>query len=187
MASRRTVTIGVGIAGGIALAGVVAALLMSGSWMAGDGMIDASPPQPAEKRAEAPAEHPQLHCLLIGYTGEPRLALLFDIRQVGGDLRYEQRQLVEIRGSQRTVKEPPFPDWRLDTSADPARLDSEISVFDNSAAGSHTETITIELYDYRPERSNKEWIESGLKSIHYQNLSGNCQQSRPVTQVSTRE
>jgi hypothetical protein len=44
-------------------------------------MIGASPPPPAETRAEAPAEHPQLHCLLIGYTGEPRQALLFDIRQ----------------------------------------------------------------------------------------------------------
>jgi hypothetical protein len=150
-------------------------------------MIGASPPPPAETRAEAPAEQPQLHGLLFGYTGVPRRARRFDINQAGRALRYEQLQLVEIRGSQRTVKEPPFPDWRLDTSAEPARLESEISVFDNSAAGSHTETITIELYDYRPERSNKEWIESGLKSIHYQNLSGNCQQSRPVTQVSTRE
>jgi hypothetical protein len=176
MTSRRTLTIGA------AVAGVLAALLVAGSWM-----IGASPPPPAETRAEAPAEHPQHHCLLIGYTGEPRLARLFDIHQAGSARRYEQLQLVEIRGSQRTVKEPPFPDWRLDTSAEPARLESEISVFDNSAAGSHTETITIELYDYRPERSNKEWIESGLKSIHYQNLSGNCQQSRPVTQVSTRE
>jgi len=155
---------------------------MIGSWV-----IDARPPPPAETRAEAPAEHPQLHCLLIGYTGEPRLALLFDIRQAGSALRYEQRHLVEISGSHRTRKEPPFPDWRFDASAEPARLESEISVFDNSAAGSHTEKITIELYDYRPERSNKEWIESGLKSIHYQNLSGNCQQSRPVTQVSTRK
>src|SRR5690554_3301825 len=111
MASRRTLTIGVGIAGVIALAGILAALLVTGSWMAGSWMTEASPPPPAEKRAEAPAEHPQLHCLLIGYTGEPRLALLFDIRQVGNALRYEQRQLVEIRGSQRTVKKPPFPDW----------------------------------------------------------------------------
>jgi hypothetical protein len=149
MKSRRTVTISVAIAGVIALAGILAALLMTGPWMAGSWMIGASPPQPAETRAEAPAEHPQLHCLLIGYTGEPRVALLFDIHQAGSDLRYEQRQLVEIRGSQRTVKEPPFTDWRLDTSAEPARLDSEISVFDNSAAGSHTETITIEFYDRR--------------------------------------
>ncbi len=152
--------------------------------MAGDWAIDASPPQPDKKLVEAPKE-PQLHCLLIGYTGEPRLAVLFDIRQVGSGLRYEQLHLVEIRGSHKTRKEPPFPEWRFDTSAEPARLESEISVFDNSAAGSHTEKITIELYDYRPEKSNKEWIESGLKSIHYQNLSGNCQQSRPVPLVST--
>ncbi|MGK2922111.1 MAG: hypothetical protein ACSLE4_04900 [Methyloceanibacter sp.] len=157
---------------------------MAGDWMAGDWAIDASPPQPDKKLVEAPKE-PQLHCLLIGYTGEPRLAVLFDIRQVGSELRYEQLHLVEIRGSHKTRKEPPFPEWRFDTSAEPARLESEISVFDNSAAGSHTEKITIELYDYRPEKSNKEWIESGLKSIHYQNLSGNCQQSRPVPLVST--
>ena len=56
---------------------------------------------------------------------------------------------------------------------------------DNSAAGSHTEKITIELYGYHPEKSNREWIESGLESIHYQNLSGQCQQSRPVPLVST--
>ena len=84
MASRRTLTIGV------ALAGVVAALLVAGYWMIGSWMIGASPPQPAETRAEAPTEHPQLHCLLIGYTGEPRLAVLFDIRQAGSELRYEQ-------------------------------------------------------------------------------------------------
>ena len=73
----------------------------------------------------------------------------------------------------KTIKQPPFPEWRFDASAEPARLESEISVFDNSAAGSHTEKITIELYGYHPEKGNREWIESGLKSI----------QSEPVRTV----
>ena len=173
MDSRRTLTIGVAVAG-------ILALLVAGYWA-----LYARPPQSKERLAEAPKEPPQLHCVLIRYTGEPRLSFLFDISQVGNELHFDQLYLVEISGSDKTTKQPPFPEWRLDASAEPARLESEISVFDNSAAGSHTEKITIELYDYHPEKSNREWIEAGLKSIHYQNLSGQCQQSRPVPLVST--
>jgi len=164
---------------GLAIAGALATLVVAGYWA-----IRATQPQSDEKRVEVPEEPPQLHCVMIGYTGEPRLAFLLDISRVGSDLHFEQRYLVEIRGSDKTVKEPPFPEWRLDTSDEPTRLGSEISVFDNLAAGSHTEKITIELYDYHPEKSNRGFIESGLKSIHYQNLSGNCQQSRPVPLVT---
>jgi hypothetical protein len=174
MASRRTLTIGV------AVAGVLAALLVAGYWA-----IYAGPPQSTERLAEAPKAPPQLYCMLIRYSGQPGLEFLFNISQVGPELHFEQIYLVEIRGSDKTIKQPPFPEWRFDASAEPARLESEISVFDNSAAGSHTEKITIELYDYRPEQGNRKWIESGLKSIHYQNLSGQCQQTQPVPLVST--
>jgi hypothetical protein len=153
MGSRRTLTIGAAVAG-------VLALLVAGYWA-----IYASQPQSEERLVEAAKEPPQLHCVLIRFTGEPRLSFLFDISQVGNELRFDQLYLVEISGSDKTVKQPPFPEWRFDASAEPARLESEISVFDNSAAG--------------------EWIESGLKSIQYQNLSGQCQQSRPVPMVST--
>jgi hypothetical protein len=173
MGSRRSLTIGVAVAG-------VLALLVAGYWA-----IYASQPQSEERLVEAAKEPPQLHCVLIRFTGEPRLSFLFDISQVGNELRFDQLYLVEISGSDKTVKQPPFPEWRFDASAEPARLESEISVFDNSAAGSHMEKITIELYGYHPEKNNREWIESGLKSIHYQNLSGQCQQSRPVPLVST--
>jgi hypothetical protein len=173
MASRRTLTIGV------AVAGALATLLVAGYWA-----FYASPPPSNERLVEAPQGAPQLYCVLIRYSGEPRLEFLFDISQVGSELRFEQLYLVEISGSDKTLKQPPFPQWRFDASAEPARLDSEISVFDNSAAGSHIEKITLELYDYRPDKSNREWIESGLKSIHYQNLSGQCQQTRPVPLVS---
>ena len=173
MGSRRSLTIGAAVAG-------VLALLVAGYWA-----LYARPPQSKETLAEASKEPPQLHCVLIRYTGEPRLSFLFDISQVGNELRFDQLYLVEISGSDKTIKQPPFPEWRLDASAEPARLESEISVFDNSAAGSHTEKITIELYDYHPDKSNREWIEAGLKSIQYQNLSGQCQQSRPVPLVST--
>ena len=173
MGSRRTLIIGVAVAG-------VLALLVAGYWA-----IYASPPQSKESLVEAPNEPPQLHCVLIWLTGEPRLSFLFDISRVGNELHFDQLYLVEISGSDKTIKQPPFPAWRFDASAEPARLESEISVFDNSAAGSHVEKITIELYGYRPEKSNREWIEAGIKSIHYQNLSGQCQQSRPVPLVST--
>lgn len=175
MPSRQTLTLGVAVAGV-----VVAALLVAAYWA-----IYAGPPQSIERLAEAPAEPPRLYCVLIRYTGQPGLEFLFNISRVGTELHYEQIYLVEIRGSDKTIKQPPFPPWRFDVSAEPARLESEISVFDNSAAGSHIEKITIELYDYRPEKSNKGWIESGLKSIHYQNLSGQCQQTLPVPLLST--
>jgi hypothetical protein len=173
MDSRRTLTTGVAVAG-------ILALVVAGSWAMNANLF-----QSKERLVEASQEPPQLHCVLIRLTGEPRLSFLFNIGGAGSDLRFEQLYLVEISGSNKTIKQPPFPEWRFDASAEPARLESEISVFDNSAAGSHTEKITIELYDYRPEKSNREWIESGLKSIHYQNLSGQCQQSRPVPLVST--
>lgn len=176
MASRRTLTIG------IALAVVVAALLTVGYWA-----IYESPPQSNKERAEAPKEKPpQLHCVLIGYTGAPRVAFLFNISRAENGPRFEQVYLIENLGSDRITKEPPFPAWRFDASDEPARLESEISVFDNSMAGSHTEKIAIELYDYRPERGSKGFIEAGLKNIHYQNLSGTCQQSRPAPLISTR-
>ena len=151
---------------------------MPGSW---PSLILGALSRPSEgKLAEAPKGPPQLHCVLIRYTGEPRLSFLFDISQVGNELHFDQLYLVEISGSDKTIKQPPFPEWRLDAGAEPARLESEISVFDNSATGSHTEKIMIELYDYYPEKSNREWIEAELKSIQCQNLSGQCQQSRPV-------
>lgn len=172
MAYGRTLSIGVAVAG-------VLVALVAGYWA-----LYASPPE-NERIAEAPQESPRLYCVLIQYTGQPRLEFLFDIGRAGSELHFEQLFLVEISGTNKTMKQPPFPEWRFDASAEPARLESEISVFDNSAADSHIEKITIELYDYRPEKGNKEWIESGLKSIHYQNLSGNCQQTLPVPLVST--
>ena len=126
MGSRRSLIIGVAVAG-------VLALLGAGYWA-----IYASQPQSEERLVEAPKEPPQLHCVLIQFTGEPRLSFLFDISQVGNELRFDQLYLVEISGSDKTVKQPPFPEWQFDASAEPARLESEISVFDNSAAGSHT-------------------------------------------------
>lgn len=175
MASGRTLTLGV------ACAGALAALLAAGYWA-----LHAGPPPPSTERlGEAPKGPPQLYCMLIRLTGEPRLELLFNISRVGGQPHYEQVHLAEFIGQDKTLKQPPFPEWRFDASAEPARLESEISVFDNSAAGSHIEKITVELYAYRPERGNREWIESGLKSIHYQNLSGKCQQTGPVPLVST--
>jgi hypothetical protein len=173
MALRRVLTI-------VAVAGVVAALLAGAYWA-----LNASSPQPNEDRlVAAVAEPPQLYCMIIRFTGEPRLEFLFDIERAGSELQFEQLYLIEIVGSDKT-KLPPLPEWRFDAGAEPARLESEIRVFDNSAAGSHTEKITIELYDYHPEKADKGWIEAGMKSIHYQNLSGQCQQSGPVPPAST--
>ena len=84
MGSRRTLTIGAAVAG-------VLALLVAGYWA-----IYASQPQPEERLVEAAKEPPQLHCVLIRFTGEPRLSFLFDISQVGNELRFDQLYLVEI-------------------------------------------------------------------------------------------
>ncbi len=71
-----------------------------------------------------------------------------------------------------TIKQPPIPRIAAHSMpvADPRAgwNPGRSACFDTSAAGSHVEKITIELYDYRPEQSNKGWIEFGLKSIHYQ-------------------
>ncbi len=173
MNSRRTLTIGAAAAVG------VAALLAACYWA-----IYGASPRATEALVEAPKEPPRIYCVLIRMTGEPRLEFLFDISRTGTEPHFEQLGLVEIVGREKTVKQPPFPPWRFDASSEPARLESEISVYDSSAAGSHTETITIELYDYSPEKGKKGWIEAGLKSIHYQNLSGQCQQTLPLVSAS---
>jgi len=172
--ASRTLTIG------IAVAGILAALVVAAYWA-----IYSRPPQSNERLAETPQGPPQLHCMFIRFSAEPRLEVVFDISRVGSELHFDQIYLAEFSGANKTVKQAPFPEWRFDAGAEPARLESEISVFDNSATGSHEETITIEVYDYRPERPKTGWIESGLKSVNYQNLSGNCAQTGPVPLVST--
>lgn len=169
MASRRTPIVG------LAIAGAVTALLATGYWATQE-----APTTPNPEHVAAPAAPPQLQCVFIGYTGAPRVAFLFDMTRDGNEPRFEQTSLTEISGTGRTTKKPPFPDWRLDTSVEPARLESEITVIDNTAAGKHIEQIAIELYKYRPEGTNPGFIEAGLKNIHYQNLSGSCQQSRSL-------
>lgn len=119
---------------------------------------------------------PQLYCIFYRYTKQqPRLELLFNVDRED-QLRFRQLYLIELDGSHRTVdaKEPPFPEWSFDDSADPARLSSEITVFDNSAAGSHKQPITIEIYDYQAETASRQEYEAGLKSVHYQPLPGQC-------------
>lgn len=174
MASRRT------LIAGLAMAGAVTALLATAYWAA---LETPTPPDP-DHVAAAPQKPPQLQCVFIGYTGAPRVVFLFDMSRDGNEPRFEQASLTEISGTGRTTKKPPFPAWRLDTSVEPARLESEITVIDNTAAGKHIEQIAIELYKYRPESSNSGFIEAGLKNIHYQNLSGTCQQSRSLPLVS---
>ena len=170
----RTLTIG------IAVAGLLAALVVAAYW--GD-LSTATPVERKARRGSAGAAAAALYVYPIqrgaAFGGR------FGISRVGSELHFDQIYLAEFSGSNKTVKQAPFPEWRFDAGAEPARLESEISVFDNSATGSHEETITIELYDYRPEQPKTGWIESGLKSVNYQNLSGNCAQTDPVPLVST--
>jgi len=175
MASKTTKSTG-------AVVGVLVALLTV--WYLA---IYAKQPAPEQKLVEAPKQPPQLYCVLIRVTGEPRLEFLFNISQVGNEFHFDQVFLVEIWSTDKTVKQPPFPPWKFDANSDLSRLESEISVYDNSAAGSHMEKITLELYGYRPDKVSRGWIESGLKSVYYQNLSGQCQQKTPVTPVATKD
>ena len=168
MSSRTVLTVGVVLVG-------LAALLAAGYWA-----IFGSPPQATEERAEAPQGPPQLECVFIGFTGTPRLAAVFNLSRDGNQPQFEQIYLAELDGSRRRVKEPPFPRWQFDASDEPARLESEIEVFDNMTASSHTEDIAIEFYNYRPERRYSGLIEVGLRNNHYKNLSGSCRQSRSL-------
>ncbi|MCC7251120.1 hypothetical protein [Hyphomicrobium sp.] len=137
--------------------------------------------EPGRKNVEhaAPADDaetkPQLYCIFFGYGRQPRLEFLFNVDR-DDRLRFRQLYLIEINGSQRSVdaKQPPFPEWTFDTTDNPSRLRSEIKVFDNTAAGFHMETITIEIYGYQPETAARQEFEAGLKNIHYQNLPGQC-------------
>lgn len=143
---------------GAAVAGVLA-LLVAGYWA-----IYASQPQSEEGLVEAPKEPPQLHCVLIRFTGEPRLSFLFDISQVGNELRFDQLYLVEISGSDKTVKQPPFRNGDSMPAPNPRGWNPR-----------SVSSIT--------RRQARIW----RKSIHYQDLSGQCQQSRPVPLVSDEQ
>jgi hypothetical protein len=78
MVYRRTLTIGVAVAGGLA------AFLAAGYWA-----FFAGSPRSTERLVEAPKQPPQLYCVFIRFTGEPRLEFLFDIDQTESKVRFE--------------------------------------------------------------------------------------------------
>lgn len=96
MASKTTKTTG-------AVVGVLAALFTV--WY----LAIHSKPQPEQKLVEAPKQPPQLYCMLIRLTGEPRLEFLFNLSQAGPEVHFDQVLLVEIWSTDKTVKRPPFP------------------------------------------------------------------------------
>lgn len=169
----------------IAAFGILCLLIGAGYWLSlEDGALQEDTTiKPAENGLAVSAQSesdlelkPQLYCVFFRYTKQqPRLEFLFNVDREDR-LRFRQLYLIELDGPRRTVdaKEPPFPEWSFDATGNPARLNSEITVFDNSAAGSHTQPIAIELYDYQPETAARLDFEAGLKSAHYQPLPGQC-------------
>jgi hypothetical protein len=126
---------------------------------------------------------PQLTCIFYKFTIQrPTLEFGFNVEGKLDEPRFEQHYVATSNGEERIVdvKDTPYPVWQFDPSSEPKRLQSEIRVLDTSLAGHHTEPVTIELYSYNPKTISPEWFEAGIKSVHYQNLPGQCRQAIPL-------
>lgn len=137
---------------------------------------------------DAPKGEPQLYCLFYKFTiQQPNLEFLFNVDEEQGQLHFRQLYFVELNGSERSmdIKEPPYPEWNFNSADNPIRLESEIRVVDNTQAGFHTEPITIEIYNYQPDITNRrKKLEAGLKSVKHQHLPGECYQYARAQQPS---
>ncbi|MEG6508250.1 hypothetical protein V6C03_04630 [Methyloligella sp. 2.7D] len=167
--------------------GLIAAILAIGAagllatwwWSSGDSSSSPDRTDANESLAQANAGPPQLDCIFYRFTIErPQLEFLFNLEGELSDPRFAQLFIARSNGSQRVVemKEAPYPEWQFDSAPEPKLLHSKIKVFDTSAQGHHFEPITIALYKYEPTARGSDWMEASLKSIHYQNLPGQCRQ-----------
>lgn len=187
MANRRMTIVALAVSLGVL---AVAAPLASMWWRSEDG------PSPAPRSSDGgkapgqgqagrrPADQVQLDCIFYRFTIErPTFEFLFTVEGEPGKPRFKQLLVATINGSQRSVdmKEAPYPEWRLDPAPEPKELTTTIDVYDNSAKGQHSESVTIQLYKYDPAARSGGWIEAGMKSIHYQNLPGQCRQAAVET------
>ncbi|MFD0985603.1 hypothetical protein [Methyloligella solikamskensis] len=163
------------------IAGIVilgAAALLFVWWGRGDDSLFSSIPEASENLAAAGP--PQLNCVFYKFVASrPHLEFVFNVEDEVGRPRFEQLYVSLFNGRERTVdvKEPPYPVWQFDPSTEPKRLYADIEVNDTSLSGKHSEPIVIELYKYNPGASGPGWKEASLKSVHYQNLPGQCRQS----------
>ncbi|XSG83129.1 MAG: hypothetical protein ACPW61_04945 [Methyloligella sp. ZOD6] len=161
-----------GIVAGILILGIAALLFVW--WWPGDDSLSSAIPETGDL---ATADPPQLNCIFYKFTAQrPHLEFVFNVEDETGKPRFEQLYVSLFNGRERMVdvKKPPYPVWQFDPAAEPKRIYTEIDVNDDSLAGKHTEPIAIELYKYNPAASGPGWKEASLKSVHYQNLPGQC-------------
>ncbi|ODA67844.1 hypothetical protein A7A08_01011 [Methyloligella halotolerans] len=165
-----------GIVAGIAILGV-AALLFAWWWSDGGESLSSALPDGGGKVAAGP---PQLNCVFYKFVASrPHLEFVFNVEGDAAAPRFEQLYTSLFNGTERTVdvKEPPYPVWKFDAETEPKRIYTEIDVPDHSLQGKHSEPVAIQLYQYDPASTGPGWMEASLKSVHFQNLPGQCRQS----------
>jgi hypothetical protein len=121
-----------------------------------------------------------LHCQFYVFV-ESRPFVAFLMEQAADDRSLYRQAYVAKADGDRTdynALTDRRPEWRLDGSSDPRRLESRVVVPDAGPAGVGEEDIAIELQEFDPARADGVWREASLRSVYYQNLPGKCRQAK---------
>ncbi|MET0312830.1 MAG: hypothetical protein ABW275_00395 [Hansschlegelia sp.] len=157
---------------------VTAALVVAVSvaaWLAWMRGPVADPPGQGSPPAAGPL---RLYCQFYVFTEQrPRVGFLFAVEHDGPQPSFRQLSMAEDNGQRADYEGVARPEWRLDTAAQPPRIQSTITVADASQTAQHQEDIAIELYRYDAARDSLVWFEASLKNVSFQNLPGKCRQS----------
>lgn len=177
IAGRGTWTVIVGLAFVLAAAGLTA-------WFSSEGTAPDRAERPASSSTaqggDGATRQISLYCQFYVFV-ESRPFVAFLLEQNPDDpARYRQVYVAKADGDQTdyNVIAGREPEWRLDRSVEPPRLDSRVFVPDPSPAGIGEQDIAIELRGFDPAEASGSWREASLKSVYYQNLPGKCRQTR---------
>jgi hypothetical protein len=132
----------------------------------------------AQPQAEAP-KAVALYCQFYVFV-ESRPYVAFLLNQAQDDAgRYLQAYVAKADGDRTDYNAlvERTPEWRLDRSGEPPRIEAKVTVPDQSQAGVGEQDIAIELRDFDAAQADGVWREASLKSVYYQNLPGKCRQA----------
>ena len=120
-----------------------------------------------------------LYCQFYVFV-ESRPFVAFVMEQSPEDTdRYKQAYVAKADGDRTDYNAllDRRPEWRLDRSTDPQRLEARVAVPDSGQTGVAEQEIAIELREFDAARADGVWREASLKSVYYQNLPGKCRQA----------
>ncbi|RXF73705.1 hypothetical protein [Hansschlegelia zhihuaiae] len=141
----------------------------------------APPAEPGPPAADSGPRQTALYCQFYVFV-ESRPFVAFLLEQAPDDPALYRQVYVAKADGDRTdynALAGRRPEWRLDQTADPPRLDARVSVPDSSQAGLGEQEIAIELRGFDAARAGDAWTEASLKSVYYQNLPGKCRRAAP--------